>query len=247
MARFILWPAAVAMIAFLSGCADFTKQAYKPSHTEPIRKVLIATQTDFPKASFGIDPKMAMMGLIGTTMSLSTADGKTQTLDQVLAGQGAQYHEQLLAELTSALQAGGISAQTIAVRRNEDGGLAEDYQSMASGRSVDAILNIRVLQAGYGDAHAARDPGVRPILLLRARLISAKTFEMLYADAISYGYGGSLLDAREIRASEKYYFRDTQMVIIEKEKSAEGLRAAATEVAHFLAAQFTRQHSASNR
>lgn len=247
MIHFIRWSPVVAMVVLLSGCADFTKQSYKSSAAAPIKKVLIATQTDFPKADFGVDSKMAMMGLVGTTISLSTVDGQTQTLDEILADQGPRYHQQFLADLTSALGAAGISAQTVAVEKNAGTGLADNYQSLVSGKNVDAILDIQILQAGYGDAHLARDPGVRPILRVRARLVSARDFKTLYADDISFGYINSLQDAKGIKAPGKYYFQDTQLVLFEKKKAAEGLRVAATEVARFLIGQFTNQSIASAR
>jgi hypothetical protein len=72
-----------------------------------------------------------------------------------------------------------------------------------------------------------------------ARLVSAKTFEILYSDHISYGYDNPFMDAQKIKASEKYYMPDMDAVIADKARSAEGIRAAAAEVARFLAKQFT--------
>lgn len=230
------WLAIAAFVAVLASCANFTKQPYRSA--VPIKSVLIATPADFPKADFGVDFKKAMLGLTSTTFSLSTIGGKTQALDEVLAEQGPRYHQQLLAELTRALGAAGISTQTLVIEKSKKTGLAEDYRSLPIGQDVDAILDLHVIQVGYGDSQLVEDPGIRPILSVRTRLVSAKDFQTLYADEISFGYVNPVLDAKQINAPKKYYFYDTPLVLSEKKRAAEGLHTAATEVAHFLVAQF---------
>lgn len=238
MIHCIRWVAGVVLVAVLSSCADFDKQAYKPSAVGPIKNILIAAQPNFPKAEFGHDIKKAALGLSSTTISLSTADGTTQTLEEILTQQGPSYHEQLLADLVRALGRAGIIAQIITVEKNSGTGLIDDYQSLASGRNVDAILDLHVMQAGYSDPQIAHDIGLRPILRVRARLVSAKDLKTLYADDISFGTNSLLLDAKPIQASKKYYFHDTPLVLYEKKRAAEGLNVAAKETAHFLVAQF---------
>lgn len=234
----IRWVAGVILVAVLSSCADFNKQTYKPSSVGPIKSILIATQSNFPKAEFGHDLKKGALGLTSTTISLSTADGTTQTLDETLAQQGPRYHEQLLADLIRAFSRAGISTQVIAVEKNRSTGLIEDYQSLTSARNVDAILDLHVLEAGYGDPQIAHDLGLRPILRIRARLVSAKDFKTLYADDISFGANSAMLDSKLIQAPKKYYFHDTPLVLFEKKRAAEGLNVAAKEIAQFLVAQF---------
>lgn len=238
MIHCIRWVIGAVLVAALSSCTGFSKQTYRPSAFGPIKNILITIQANFPKAEFGHDVKKAALGLTSTTMSLSTVDGTTQTLDEVLAQQGPRYHEQLMADLISALGKAGISAQVVTVEKNSGTGLIEDYSFLVSGRNVDAILDLHVMQAGYGDPQIAQDIGLRPILRVRARLVSGKDFETLYADDISFGANSLMLDAQLIRSPKKYYFHDTPLVLFEKKRAAEGLNVAAKEIAHFLVAQF---------
>jgi hypothetical protein len=118
-------------------------------------------------------------------------------------------------------------------------GLLEDYKSVAAQKNVDAVLDIFVFEASYGGTHPMLDPQLRPIIRLRARLVSAKTSQVLYADDIFFGYTNPFMPAKEIKSPKQFYFADTNELQSDKARAAEGMRVAATEVARFLADQLT--------
>lgn len=113
----------------------------------------------------------------------------------------------------------------------------EKYQPLLS-EPADAILDVVVLEAGYGGVDPLFDREMRPILRVRTRLVSGKTMETLYADEIFYGRQ-PLHSGTQLKAAKTYLFPNLESVIVNKAKAAEGLRVAADEVARHVVAQFT--------
>lgn len=240
MIRLIRLLPAVLPALLLAACANFSKQAYTPSPVDPIRQVLIVTPPEFPKVVLGIAGSPgAMFGAVGAAAALANSSASQETLEQALNSQGVGYQKQLLSALDAAFAAAGIRTQTVAVARESRFGLLEDYKSLAAQKSADAVLDIFVFEASYGGTNAVTDPQLRPIIRLRARLVSAKTGQVLYADDIFFGYSNPFMSAREIKSPKHFYFADVQALQADKARAAEGMRVAATEVARFLVSQFT--------
>lgn len=224
----------------LGGCFTVSKVAYQPSSVAPIKEILLVVPDPFPAVRVGIGGNMGLMfGGVGAGIAGATAAGQAETIDQAISGQGVGYQQQLVEQLTASLAAAGIHVQTVAAARAaKRGAFVEDYQPLLARAKADAVLDISVLEASYGGTHPLLDPDLRPILRVRARLVSARTLDTLYADDISYGYTNTFVNAKEIKAPKEYYYPNLQAVIADKAKAAEGLRLAATEVARFLARQF---------
>lgn len=240
MIRIIRLLPAILAALLLAGCANFSKQAYTPSPADPIRQVLIVTPPEFPKVVLGIAGSPgAMFGAIGAAAALANSSANQETLDQALNSQGIGYQKQLLSALDSSFAAAGIRTQTVAVPRESRFGLLEDYKSLTAQKSADAVLDIFVFEASYGGTNAVTDPQLRPIIRLRARLVSAKTGQVLYADDIFFGYTNPFMSAKEIKSPKQFYFADVQALQSDKARAAEGMRVAATEVARFLVSQLT--------
>lgn len=234
-----LLPAVLAAL-LLAGCANFSKQAYSPSPADPIRQILIATPMEFPKVGLGIAGSPGMMfGAIGAVIASANASANQETLDQVLNSQGDGYQKQLLSTLDASFGAAGIRTQTVAVPRESRFGLLEDYKSLAGQKNVDAVLDIFVFEASYGGTHPILDAENRPIIRLRARLVSAKTLQVLYADDIFFGFTNPFMSAQEIKSPKQFYFPNVEAMDKDKARAAEGMRVAATEVARFLVNQLT--------
>jgi hypothetical protein len=240
-----LLPAVLAAL-LLAGCANFSKQAYSPSPADPIRHILIATPAEFPKVRLGMEGRPAMMlgafgaiGAVGAVLASANGEGNQETLDQALRSQGDGYQKQLLSTLDASFGAAGIRTQTVAVPRESRFGLLEDYKSLAGQKNVDAVLDIFVFEASYGGTHPILDSEDRPIIRLRARLVSTKTLQVLYADDIFFGYTNPFMSAQEIKSPKQFYFPNVEALHKDKARAAEGMRVAATEVARFLVNQLT--------
>jgi hypothetical protein len=113
----------------------------------------------------------------------------------------------------------------------------DDYKSLLAKKDADAVLDVVVVEASYGGTHPLLDPNPRPILKVRTKLVSAKTFEPLYADSISFGYSNPFESAKEIKAPKQYYFNNMEALAADKKRAAEGLGVAADEVARFITGQ----------
>lgn len=227
----------ILIAAVLGGCAGVTKQAYK-TPAEPIKSVLIATPDAFPKVTIGLAGNVGLMfGAVGAAAATHDLAERANALNSAVSGQGASYHQQLLDKIRTSLAAAGIQSQTIGVKRGRSM-LVEDYKPLVAQKNVDAVLDIFVTEASYGGTHPLLDPELRPILRVSARLVSAKTFETLYADDISFGFSNPFMSAQEIKSPKQYYYPNLDAALTNKAKTAEGLRVAADEVARFLTQQF---------
>jgi hypothetical protein len=234
----------ICLIAFITtlftGCAIVTKQAYEPSATAPIKQVLVVTQNEITPLRFAIyGSKATLLGPFGALAALSQAEEKAELLRKDLNQYGATYDQYFVDELKASFAKAGIQTSFVSAKKETRRGFVEDYKSLAIPKDTDAVLDLFIAEASYGGTHPMTDPEMRPIMQVYARLVSAKTFEVLYSDHISYGYDNPLMDAQKIKAPQKYYMPDMDAVIADKARSAEGIRNAAAEVARFLANQFT--------
>ncbi len=224
----------------LGGCAGVAQQSYAPSKA-PLKRVLIATPAAFPTVTEGVAGNAGLMfGPVGAVAATYDVKELSAKLEQAITSQGVHYEVDLLDKIRANFAAAGIATEVVAVKEREPRSqLVQDYKALAArGNGADAILDIAVLEAAYGAVHPMLDPEFRPILRLRARLVSARTLETLYANDIFFGYSNPFMSAQEIKAPKKYYFRNLDAVLDDKPKAAEGMHVAATEVAQFLTDQF---------
>lgn len=239
--RWILQLFLIALTStFFTGCAIVTKQAYVPSVNAPIKQVLVVTQNEITPLRFAIyGSKATLLGPFGVVAAISQAEEKTELLRKDLNQYGASYDEYFADELKSSFAKANIKTSFTSAKKETRRGFVEDYKSLTIPKDTDAVLDLFIAEASYGGSHPMTDPEMRPIMQVYARLVSAKTFEILYSDHISYGYDNPFMDARKIKAPQKYYMPDMEAVIADKARTTEGIRNAAAEVARFLADQFT--------
>ena len=239
--RHILQLLMITLAATLfTGCAIVTKQAYVPSVDAPIKQILVVLQPEVTPVRFAIyGSKATLFGPLGVMSAISEADEKTVLLRKDL-GQYGPSHDMIFAdELKASLTKIGIKTSFITAKKDTRHGFVPDYKSLSIPKDTDAILDLFVAETSYGGSHPMTDPQMRPIMQVYARLVSAKTFEVLYSDHISYGYDNPLMDAQKLKAPQKYYMPDMDAVIADKARSAEGIRHASDEVARFIANQFS--------
>jgi hypothetical protein len=223
-----------------TGCAIVTKQAYVPSAAAPIKQVLVVLQPEVTPVRFAIyGSKATLFGPFGVMAAISEADEKTVLLRKDLGQYGPSHDTIFSDELQASFTKIGIKTSFITAKKDTRYGFVADYKSLSIPKDTDAILDLFVAETSYGGSHPMTDPRMRPIMQVYARLVSAKTFEVLYSDHISYGYDNPLMDAQKIRAPQKYYMPDMDAVVANKARSAEGIRHAAEEVAGFIANQFS--------
>lgn len=239
--RWILQLFLIALTStFFTGCAIVTKQAYVPSVNAPIKQILVVTQNDITPLRFAIyGSKATLLGPFGVVAAISQAEEKTELLRKDLNQYGASYDEYFVDELRASFAKARIKTSFMSAKKETRRGFVEDYKSLAIPKDTDAVLDLFIAEASYGGSHPMTDPEMRPIMQVYARLVSAKTFEILYSDHIAYGYDNPFMDAQKIKAPQKYYMPDMEAVIADKARTTEGIRNAAAEVARFLADQFT--------
>jgi hypothetical protein len=201
---------------------------------------MVVTQNEITPLRFAIyGSKATLFGPFGVVAAISEADEKAVLLRKDLNQYGASYDITFADELKASFAKAGIQTSFMTAKKETRRGFVEDYKSLAIPKDTDAVLDLFIAEASYGGSHPMTDSQMRPIMQVYARLVSAKTFEVLYSDHISYGYDNPLMDAQKLKAPQKYYMPDMDAVIADKARSAEGIRHAAEEVARFIANQFT--------
>lgn len=226
------------VVLLMSACASVTPQAYNPATAAPLKKVVIATQAQPPKVTAGLGGNAGLMfGGIGTAIAAAGAAEQGKTLDQLITAEGLNYQQRLQDKIVAAFKAAGVQATVVPVNRAGLNDFVADYKTLLTGTDADAVLDVVVLEASFGGTHPMFDPEPRPILRVRTQLVSAKTWQPLYADTISYGYSNPLISAREIKAPKQYYFPNFDAIGTDKKRAAEGLGDAADQVARYITDQ----------
>jgi hypothetical protein len=223
----------------LTACAGVSQQSYNSSSAAPLKKILIVTQAQPPNVTVGVAGSMGLMfGPIGAGLAAANAGAQGTVLNQLITGEGLNYHQRFQEKIVTYLKAADIQSEVVSVPRPRLLDFVEDYKSLLAQHDADAVLDVVVLEAGYGGTHPMLDPDHRPILKVRAKLVSAKTLVPLYADAISFGYSNPFESAKEIKSPKQYYFNNMDAIASDKKRAAEGLGVAADEVARYITDQF---------
>lgn len=229
---------------FLVGCAGVKQQGFNQASAPQIKRILIVTNTQPPPVTVGVGGSIGLMfGGVGAGLAAAGAQGEGKTLNQLIASEGLNYHKRLQDQIISSFQSVGIQAETISVQRKRGIDFVEDYKTVQGQNNVDAILDLIVLEASYGGTHPLLDPKPRPILKVKTQLVSAKTSEQLYGEAVSFGYSNPFESATELKAPSKFYFSSMEAVGEDKKKAAEGLALAVDEVARHIVKQFAGNRS----
>ena len=217
------------------GCANIPKQAYNKEANRSIQQITLiepAANPDYSVVNLG-HPGQSF-GLIGALIAAGQISAKTTEFSKQVKSRGFDLPAEFKAALIAELEKAGYSVQVLKLARTKAEFLPK-YDGVPAG--TQAILDT-VVEAGY--YCAASNSEYIPTLRSSVRLLTPDGKQLLYQDAISYGYEQGAKEAISIPAEQKYFFEDFDAISAKVDLALEGMRAGIPMVARQIAADLTR-------
>jgi hypothetical protein len=227
--------AIATLIAMLTSCATFEKQAFDRTRFQtPPRTIAIVAFPDPEEysvtgaAQIPGGPALYAFGAIGGAI-LGIAEGvraksQAMSLSSSLLPHRPHVTTTLTKELDIALRASGLRTMTLAPPPLADDQRSFDYSRVSV--DADAILEAVVTVAGYRQIGEA----IRPTIALRARLLGPKGAPIYYSELIVYGERFSNQGA-VLYPDPRYTFKSLEALYADGALAAEGLRAGLPRIA----------------
>jgi hypothetical protein len=136
-----------------------------------------------PMVNLATSPAQSF-GLIGAIVHVSVQANRQGRFEDVLKAQNFLVEDALVNNVTGALQAHGYTAAVIPVKRDKSDFLAT-YPT-DHGETVDAYLDLVMLNYGYLAAGVGSDSPWRPSYVIRVRLVRAQDQAVLMQDTLAY-------------------------------------------------------------
>ena len=225
----------VLLLLAVVGCANIPKQAYNKEANRSIQQITFiepAANPDYPVANLG-HPAQSF-GLIGALIAAGQISAKTTEFSKQVKSRGFDLPAEFKAGLIAELESAGYSVQVLKLARTKAEFLPR-YDGVPAG--TQAILDT-VVEAGY--YCAASNSEYIPTLRTSVRLVRPDGKQLLYQDAISYGYEQGAKEAISIPAAQKYFFADFDAISAKVDLALEGMRAGIPLVAKQIAEDLTR-------
>ncbi|MGH2507929.1 MAG: hypothetical protein ACRETC_04100 [Gammaproteobacteria bacterium] len=218
---------------FLAGCASFKTVPFGGPAKQQVRTVGLVTVNTPPGLTVSVRaPTAANFGLIGGIIEASEIDKKSKAFTDAAESMNFSVQKQLTTQLKADLEAEGYKVNSVAVERKGDSFL-ENYPAPGGN---DAFLDVVVHKQEAGYRAAGDSTNYYPYLFVTARLVSASSNKLLYADQIVYNPINPPPNARTIAPDSKYGYPDFDHLMAKPKQSVEGLKEAVDRVAQAIAA-----------
>ena len=209
----------VVLILTTAGCASIPKQPFNREANQAIQQITLiepAIKPDYAVRNLG-NPAQSF-GLIGLMIAEGQASSKTAAFTKLAKARSFDLKAEFMAALVAELQNAGYKVQTVtAVRPKHE--FLPAYGGMPAG--TQAILDTTV-ESGY--LCAASDSDYLPTVHATVRLVKPNGKEILYQEAITYGFESRGAEAISIAAEKKYFFEDFDKLSASADLAVEGMR-----------------------
>jgi hypothetical protein len=230
--RSLAFLAVIVVSAVSTGCALNVEQvAFKRDAGEPIRSIAV------PSVPNPVMTTVHNFGSLGGGIGAAASQSKyEEPLTSLLKEANFDFSKEMRAAIVGRLQQAGYRVVPVEIAREKTGTLLEDYSKVPTA-GADAVLDLAT-GAFFGYANVDMlDNKYRPYIVFNARLVSSKTKQPLYGERMLYGWTNMFLTATQLKAPEKYFYADADMVIANKKNTTDGLRAGIDTIADHLVAQ----------
>lgn len=228
-------PAFFIIILFATasaGCAvNVTHAPFKRDPNAPVRSIAVLTVPN------PVTTTVHNFGSLGGGIGAARSQLKYQEpLTKLLKEANFNFSKEMHAAIVNRLQRAGYQIISVHFVREKPGKLLDDYSKVPTA-GADAILDLAT-GALFGYANISMmDKKFRPYILLSARLVSSNTKKPLYAEEMIYGWTNMFMKATKLKAPDKYFYVNADLVIANKRNTADGLRAGVNTLADHLVAQ----------
>jgi hypothetical protein len=220
----------VLLLLSVVGCANIPKQPYNKEANRSIQQITLiepAANPDYSVVNLG-HPAQSF-GLIGAIIAAGQISAKTNEFSKQVKSRGFDLTAEFKAALTAELEKAGYRVQLLKLPRAKAEFLPK-YDGVPAG--AHAILDT-VIEAGY--YCAASNSDYIPTIRSQVRLVKPNGKQLLYQEAVSYGYEQGAKEAISIPAEKKYFFQDFNAISAKVDLALEGMRAGIPLVAKQIA------------
>lgn len=210
--------ALVALLAVVGGCA--TRQAYNRSAHGDISVVCIIEPnvlSEYRVVNAGHPGNY--FGLIGGLIALADAQIKTSEFSAAAIKAGLDVTPEFRRLIIAGVDKRGYKAKVIAAERRQGGGFVDRYDALDS--ECDAYVDAIVF-AGYIAPSPTAD--YFPSVGANVRVVKRRTGEIVYRDAIAYGYSSGATNIVQITADPQYRFKDFAALMANVPLAVQGLK-----------------------
>lgn len=228
------WTAvAVAAAALLSGCVSAPKrQAFNAEAHSQIKSVEVLQTRSSEIETLIVNNPGASFGLIGALAAEANRASKTNKLQAHL--EAAKFNHGAIFEqsLKAALEAEGYNVtMPTPFAEDEDADTKRDMWGLRKdkpqgGGKGDALLDISFGFIGYASAGAGDSAPYRPTVMLSARLLDARTGDVLFSEQVLYNNVFNNQGAIIVEPDARFTYPDFDDLDAAGQASAEGLRIA---------------------
>ncbi len=217
----------LVVVVVSSGCGGPSAVLFKPDATKNIRSIAILEIKE---------PLYQVMDLSSATPwgAIHEQDRAKEIKPKfvgVLKKEKFSFNKYLTKELHRSLRKAGYKTYSIKVKRAEKTMFLKDYNKYNS-LTVDALLDVSPLTAGYVVENALISSHWRPETKTFVRLVNVKDGAILYQDTMMYGYHNPFMSGVDLDAPKKFHFDEREDIFKAGSKTVvAGLKDAANSVA----------------
>ena len=221
----------------LAACGALPTQNFEHSTRATIKRVnIVPIGTPEHTQVRIMNPIGAGFGVVGNLVEARRAAWASQAMENTLAAAHFDFRASLSNAVTQAVSKVGFTITPLAGTRpeKEHARFLSAYPQL---KHVDAYLDVYVTYVGFEAPQSST--AFRPRLELSARLVSAKSHQILFQDRIIYGcVENTDEEAVLVRADDNLSFKDRGALQVDPTRTARALQSAIDATAWELAKQF---------
>ncbi|MDD5059045.1 MAG: hypothetical protein PHQ60_14345 [Sideroxydans sp.] len=234
--RLVFWAGLAFVVATLSGCANFQKQALDKSMAQKIDKVAIVDAREpvkYVTMNFG-HPGM-MFGAIGGAIAGADMEAKGTQFTNALRSKGFAIAQHLTDKTAENLLKRGYKVEHVPDTRVEkEGKLVLDYKEVKT--DADVVMNITPTMVGYVSTRGVNS--YIPTVGIVVEMVSKNSSEVIYREHFMYGWEPSAGQWIHVPAETGYSYSSFQDLMDKSANAADGLTSGAELVSARIAQDF---------
>jgi hypothetical protein len=226
----------LATVLVIAGCATAPeKRPFDKSLRRDLRTIALLNIDELTKyIASSLANSGRGLGLVGGLASEMDMKDKSKQFTELVHKYIQPLGSHLKKSLADRLRLLGYEVKQVDVVRKEANALISDYSKIKV--DADAILDVVIFQTGYA-SEESYSVKYEPVLTVMARMVSAKSKEVLYSEFITYGH--KLRRHKDewvhIPARRNLVYTNFESLLKDGKQAAEELATGTESVAEYLA------------
>ncbi|AOK07064.1 hypothetical protein LGM90_16920 [Burkholderia sp. AU28942] len=226
------------LVTLLSGCVTLPNTDMKPEAREKLHSIAMLDVTE-PKriAVINLGGAAAGFGLLGGLAQVAVNASHTSTYTDHVTANKIVFAPDIADGVAGRLTGNGYQVVKLAGQKAKlaDDGKSDDYSAIQT--DADAIMNLWFTSFGY--ISPANQPDYIPWVVIRARILDAKTKQDIYYKTFACGYD---IKANSVHIDSDFAYTYGSFSDLEKnfDKSVEGIKSCEKSVADMIGQDLAR-------